>query len=989
MSALRSFRRGRGRRFSLVGATLVVASFCVFFVAASWACVTPPITTTATPGGSSNLPGTAQHDYAMVGTSSAPAGGSVKFFLCSPSEVTANGGDCSKNGTQVGSSVTLSASGTGTSATVNGTTTPNDNAVGKYCWRSAFTPSANDSHYLAATHTNGNTECFTIVKASPCVSTKASVTGSGVVGVDSTSDSATVTGGSSPHGSIQFSIKAPDGTTSKVGSPVTINGNGTYASPAGVALSEVGTYTWSASYSGDSLNNGAVDNGSNESVTSHKASPSISTSASVTGNGVVGTDSTSDTATVSGGDHPSGSIQFSIKAPDGTTSSVGSPVTVNGNGTYSSPAGVALTEVGTYTWSASYSGDSLNNGAVDNGNNESVTLDKTSPSISSTPDPSSGSVGDVLNDTAHLSGGTAYDGSGSITFNLYEPGDPTCSGTPAYTETVTADHDGDYQTSNSSFQADTAGTWNWTAVFSGDSNNGPAVGACGDESVVVNQATIHIVKTPDAAQVSAGEQIGFTLTVYNDGAGTAHDVVLSDTLPVRAGLSWKIADAGSGWGSPSSCGITSGVLSCGPATVPAGTTRAASTFTVHITSGTNASTGGGCPDGTGVIPNTGNVTSSNGGSDQSTAETCVAAPAIHIVKTADESQVKAGEPIGFTLTVYNDGSGDAHGVTLTDTLPTNPGLVWSIDKPGAGWGASGCSIAAGVLSCGGASGVTVPAGTTQAASTFTVHITSDTTGATGGDCPTTGVVNNTAQVMTSNDGSDEASASTCVQAMVDLTISKTGSPASQTLGAGNITWTMVVTNNGPSSDGGVKVTDPMPAGNTFVSATSSKGSCTGGAVLNCTIGTMDAGDSVTITLVTTPSTVGNQTNTATVVGNRPETNTKNNTATATVVTVGGHTPPTVFCVAVSRVTPNQLYVGRKAMLTIHVTQHGKAVKGVRVRIKGPKLDARTKPSNRKGVIKRVMTLKKAGVLVFSPLASKRCNTKRIGVTGVFTPPVTG
>jgi hypothetical protein len=34
-------------------------------------------------------------------------------------------------------------------------------------------------------------------------------------------------------------------------------------------------------------------------------------------------------------------------------------------------------------------------------------------------------------------------------------------------------------------------------------------------------------------------------------------------------------------------------------------------------------------------------------------------------------------------------------------------------------------------------------------------------------------------------------------------------------------------------------------------------------------------------------------------------------------------------------------------------------------------------------------MKKAGILVFSPIASKRCNTQRVGVTNVFTPPVTG
>jgi hypothetical protein len=41
------------------------------------------------------------------------------------------------------------------------------------------------------------------------------------------------------------------------------------------------------------------------------------------------------------------------------------------------------------------------------------------------------------------------------------------------------------------------------------------------------------------------------------------------------------------------------------------------------------------------------------------------------------------------------------------------------------------------------------------------------------------------------------------------------------------------------------------------------------------------------------------------------------------------------------------------------------------------------------VIKKTLKLKKAGVLVFTPIASKACNTKRVGVTNVFTPPVTG
>jgi uncharacterized repeat protein (TIGR01451 family) len=272
-----------------------------------------------------------------------------------------------------------------------------------------------------------------------------------------------------------------------------------------------------------------------------------------------------------------------------------------------------------------------------------------------------------------------------------------------------------------------------------------------------------------------------------------------------------------------------------------------------------------------------------------------------------------------------------------------------------------------------------------------VHVTSATTGATGGDCPQTGVVNNTASVTTTNAGSDESSASTCVQALVDLSITKSGSPAAQELnpdGSTRITWTMVVTNNGPSTATGVKVSDPMPGGNTYVSSTTTQGTCTGGAILNCDIGSMAAGASVTITLITTPSAVGIQTNTAAVSGNRPETNTGNNQATATVNVTGTPTPPAP-CIAVSKVTPKQLFVGRKTTLTIHVTQGGKAVKGIHVRIKGPKVNIRTSASNSKGLIKRTIKLKKAGVLVFTPIASKACNTKRVGVTNVFTPPVTG
>jgi hypothetical protein len=84
-------------------------------------------------------------------------------------------------------------------------------------------------------------------------------------------------------------------------------------------------------------------------------------------------------------------------------------------------------------------------------------------------------------------------------------------------------------------------------------------------------------------------------------------------------------------------------------------------------------------------------------------------------------------------------------------------------------------------------------------------------------------------------------------------------------------------------------------------------------------------------------------------------------------------------VGVRKVTPKQLFVGRKTMLTVHLTRHGRAIKGVHVRIKGPKVNIRTKASNGKGVVKKPLQLRKKGILIVSPIASKRCNTKRVRI----------
>ena len=247
---------------------------------------------------------------------------------------------------------------------------------------------------------------------------------------------------------------------------------------------------------------------------------------------------------------------------------------------------------------------------------------------------------------------------------------------------------------------------------------------------------------------------------------------------------------------------------------------------------------------------------------------------ISITKTADHSApVNAGSQIGFTVEIKNTGTGGVGGAKLNDALPagSGSGVTWAID-PAVGTPAQ--FVLAGAA---GAQTLSLASGTLPSGADYKVHVTAATSQT---EC---GTYDNTATLTTRNaNNPGPATASESCAYHVDLAVTKAGSPLVQDLGQGNITWTIVVTNNGPDTDTGVTIADPMPSGNAFVSATTTQGSCTGGAILNCSIGTMAAGAQVTITLVTTPSLAGTQTNTVTVAGALPETNTANNPASANV-----------------------------------------------------------------------------------------------------------
>ena len=86
----------------------------------------------------------------------------------------------------------------------------------------------------------------------------------------------------------------------------------------------------------------------------------------------------------------------------------------------------------------------------------------------------------------------------------------------------------------------------------------------------------------------------------------------------------------------------------------------------------------------------------------------------------------------------------------------------------------------------------------------------------------------------------------------DLSITKADSPDPVQVD-NNLTYSITVNNNGPQAAAGVQVTDPLPAGVDFVSATPDQGTCSGTSTVTCDLGAIANTGSAQITIVVKPT----------------------------------------------------------------------------------------------------------------------------------------
>jgi hypothetical protein len=290
---------------------------------------------------------------------------------------------------------------------------------------------------------------------------------SGTVG-NAVTATASIQEGAIPAGQITFTAFSPGDTScsgaAAFSSTVDVSGNGSYDSAAFVP-SQVGTFRWIVSYSGDPSHAPTSAGCGNATSNASPASPSIASG--VTQRLTVGT-SFRVTATLQGGYTPGGMITFEIYRRVGA--GCAKPVVVGtapvaGNGTINSGPLVAR-RPGTYSFGASYSGDAANQGATDpcDPSGPAVQVHRRTPQVKPRARLTGGNR---ISIRARLFG--AASPSGTINFRLYRPGDKQCKRKPAFSGGVTARANGAYLLGQ--YFATKPGVYRLSVGYSGDQRN--------------------------------------------------------------------------------------------------------------------------------------------------------------------------------------------------------------------------------------------------------------------------------------------------------------------------------------------------------------------------------------------------------------------------------------------------------------------------------------------------------------------------------------
>ncbi|HEV2414630.1 MAG TPA: Ig-like domain repeat protein, partial [Candidatus Dormibacteraeota bacterium] len=425
-----------------------------------------------------------------------------------------NNGACSGTGTSAGT-VTLTAAGAVPNSSIEGPL-----AAGMYTFQASY---SGDANYAGST---GPCEPFTVGKGSS--NTVTTVVQNGTTTGASAYDTATVTTSDTivATGTVTYnffnniSCSAPGNSAGTV--TLTATGAVPNSNVEGPPLA-AGMYSFQASYSGDANYIGST--GACEPFT---ILPGNSTTATaVVQNGTTTGASAYDTATVTTTDTivATGTVSYTF-FNNGSCSGAGTSagtVTLTASGSVPNSNSEGPLGAGSYSFQASYSGDSNYGGStgpcepftVNKANSNTATSVFDETTNSSVPLNGTIGQGDTVHDTATV--GTQIGSfviSGTVTYNFFL--NNTCTAPAASSQTVTIS--GGKVPNSASNGPIASGAYSYQAVYSGDNNYNGSTSGC-EPFAVTHVSQITPTQTT-CSQFSGGTASTLTDVFYNT-SGTA------------------------------------------------------------------------------------------------------------------------------------------------------------------------------------------------------------------------------------------------------------------------------------------------------------------------------------------------------------------------------------------------------------------------------------------------------------------------------------
>ena len=304
---------------------------------------------------------------------------------------------------------------------------------------------------------------------------------------------------------------------------------------------------------------------------------------------------------------------------------------------------------------------------------------------------------------------------------------------------------------------------------------------------------VALTKRVNLATASPGESLTYTVVVENRSLQTT-TVVVSDVVNMAA---FAALDFSCTAGSGSTCAAPDvGLINDTTAEIAGG-----GTITYVVTGQLLANLGSGIVTNTATVLMRGVVTDTVTNNNSETVTTTLVPHAdLAITKTVNSAAAVAGETITYTIVVANEvGPSDIAAVTVEDNFAA---AIASVSWTCAAGGSASCGVATGSGNLN--ETVSLPVGGVV---TYTAVAVLNS-GATGSVTNTATVT--ATGVVDSVSGNDSSTVVTSLSQSADLGVVKTADRA--TMAAGDtLTYTLVVTNTGPSDVSNGSLTDLFPA----------------------------------------------------------------------------------------------------------------------------------------------------------------------------------